>query len=126
MSRADVFSFYAATPILFWPVLAWNLYWLLRYLDREAGTYRFLLRIRTSGRGRLYLEWIAKPERPSPFGLSHKAPVHQLYDLDFLSGMMDAARQCGTLVLARSTLGDTLTALLSAAGFSPDLQPEPG
>jgi len=126
MSRADILSFYAATPIWFWPVLAWNLYWMLRYLDREAETYRFLVRIRTNGRGRLYLEWIAKPERPSPFDLSHKTPVHQLYDLDFLSRMMDAVQQCGTLVLARLTRGDTLADLIAASGFPADLQPEPG
>ena len=126
MSRADIFSFHAATPIWFWPVLMWNLYWMLRFLDRKAEHERFLVRIHTDGRGRLYLEWIAKPERPSPFDLSHKTPIHELYDLDFLSGQSDAVQQCGTSALACSTRGDTLTALISAAGFSPDLQPEPG
>ena len=104
----------------------WNLYWMLRFLDREAETQRFLVRIRTDGRGRLYLEWIAKPQRPSPRELSHKTPVHELYDLDFLSGQMDAVQQCRTSVLACSVTGDTLGDLISAAGFSPDLQPEPG
>ena len=126
MSRADILSFHAATPIWFWPVLMWNLYWMLRFLDREAETQRFLVRIRTDGRGRLYLEWIAKPQRPSLWELSHKTPVHELYDLDFLSGQMDAAQQCGTSALACSVTGDTLGDLISAAGFSPDLQPEPG
>gem|GEM_PF-1341718 len=126
MSRADILSFYAATPIWFWPVLAWNLYWMLRYLDREATQANFLVRIRTDGRGRLNLEWIAKPEPPSPWGLSHKTPVHQLFDLDLLSEMSDAAQQCGTAALARSVTGDTLTALISAAGVPADLDPEPG
>ena len=126
MSRADILSFHAATPIWFWPVLAWNLYWMLRYLDREAETQRFLVRIHTDGRGRLYLEWIAKPERPSLWELSHKTPVHELYDLDFLSGQMDAVQQCGTSALAHSVTGSTLGDLISAAGFSPDLEPEPG
>ena len=126
MSRADILSFHAATPIWFWPVLMWNLYWMLRYLDHAAETQLFLVRIRTDGRGRLYLEWIAKPERPSPWDLSHKTPAHELYDLDFLSGLSDAVQQCSTSALARSVTGDTLAALISAAGFSPDLQPEPG
>jgi hypothetical protein len=42
MSRFETRQFYAATPIWFWPVLAWSLYWMLRYLDREAKTQRFL------------------------------------------------------------------------------------
>ena len=126
MSRFETFQFYAATPIWFWPVLMWNLYWMLRFLDRKAESERFLVRIHTDGRGRLHLEWIAKPERPSPLPLSYKAPVHELYDLDLLSGLSDAAQQCGTLVLARSLTGDTLAALIAAAGCSPDLQPEPG
>ena len=126
MSRADILSFHAATPIWFWPVLMWNLYWMLRYLDREAETQRFLLCIHTDGRGRLYLEWIAKPQRSSPWELSHKTPVHELYDLDFLSGLSDAAQQCGTSALACAVTGDTLACLIAAAGFSPDLQPEPG
>ena len=42
MSRFETRQFYAATPICFWPVLAWSLYWMLRYLDREAKTQRFL------------------------------------------------------------------------------------
>ena len=126
MRRQDVIAFYAATPIWYWPVLAWNLYWMLRYLDRQAETQRFLVRIRTDGRGKLYLEWIARPERPSPWELSHKTPVHQRFDLDFLSAFTDAAQQCGTSALARSVTGDTLAALISAAGFAPDIQPEPG
>ncbi len=126
MSRADIFSFHAATPIWFWPVLMWNLYWMLRYLDRRATSETFLVRIHTDGRGRLYLEWIAKPERPSLWELSPKTPVHRLYDLDFLSGLSDAVQQCGTSALARSVTGDTLTALIAAEGFGPNLQPEPG
>jgi len=126
MSRFETSQFYAATPIWLWPVLMWNLYWMLRYLDRAAETQRFLVRIRTDGRGRLYLEWIAKPERPSPFDLSHRTPVHELFDLDFLSGLSDAVQQCGTSTLARAVTGDTLSRLISAAGFSPNLQPEPG
>ena len=126
MSLFETQPFYAATPIWFWPILAWNLYWMLRYLDRQSETQRFLVRIRTDGRGRLYLEWIAKPQRPSPWGLSHKTPVHELYDLDFLSGMMDAVQQCGAAALACSTRGDTLGDLIAAAGFIPDLEPEPG
>jgi hypothetical protein len=53
-------------------------------------------------------------------------PMDELYDLDSLSGMMDAAQQSGTCALACAVIGDTLAALISAAGFSPDLQPEPG
>jgi len=52
--------------------------------------------------------------------------MDELYDLDSLSGMMDAAQQSGTCALACAVIGDTLAALISAAGFSPDLQPEPG
>ena len=126
MSRIETRPFFNATPLVYWPVLMWNLYWMLRFLDRQAETQRFLVRIHTDGRGRFCLEWIATPERPSPWELSHKTPVHELYDLDFLSGLSDAAQQCGTSALARSVTGDTLTALIAAAGFSPNLQPEPG
>jgi len=126
MSRFETRPFYSATPIWFWPILAWNLYWMLRFLDRQAAQANFLVRIHTDGRGRLYLEWIAKPERPLPWDLSHKTPMHQLCDLDFLSGLSDAVRQCGTSALARSVTGSTLAALISAAGFSADIQPEPG
>jgi len=126
MSRFETRPFYAATPLWLWPVLMWNLYWMLRFLDRQAETHRFLVRIHTDGRGRLRLEWIAKPERPSPRDLSHRTPVHQLFDLDFLSGLSDAAQQCGTSALARAVTGDTLTALISAAGFSAEIQSEPG
>jgi len=126
MSRFETSQFYAATPIWLWPVLMWNLYWMLRYLDREAEMQRFLVRIHTDGRGRLYLEWIAKPQRPSPFDLSHRTPVHQLFDLDLLSGLADAVQQCGTSTLARSTRGDTLRDLIAAAGFGTELDPEPG
>jgi hypothetical protein len=126
MSRRDVIAFYAATPFWYWPVLAWNLYGMLRYLDREAARANFLVRIRTDGRGRLCLEWIARPERPSPWDLSHKTPVHNLCELDFLSAFTDAVQQCGTSALARSVTGDTLAALISAAGFAAEIQPEPG
>jgi len=126
MSRSDVLSLYVATPIWFWPVLAWNLYWMLRYLDTRAGHETFLVRIRTDRRGRPCLEWIAKPERPSPWNLSHKTAAHELFNLDFLSGQSDAAQQCGTSTLARSVTGDTLGDLIAAAGFSADIQPEPG
>jgi len=126
MSRIETRPFFDATPIVYWPVLMWNLYWMLRFLDRRAADETFLVRIHTDGRGRVFLEWIAKPERPSPFDLSHKTPALELHDLDFLSGLSDAAQQCGTSALARPVTGETLAALISAAGFSPDLQPEPG
>ncbi len=80
MSRADILSFHAATPIWFWPVLMWNLYWMLRYLDRRAEDETFLVRIHTDGRGGLYLEWIATPERPLPWELSDKISAHELFN----------------------------------------------
>jgi len=49
MSRFETRPFYVATPIWFWPVLAWNLYWMLRFLDRKVEHERFLVRIHTDG-----------------------------------------------------------------------------
>ena len=126
MSRADIIRFYAATPVWFWPVLAWNLYGLRRHLDARAASETFLVRIHLGPRGRLRLEWLARPERAAHWPLSHSGPPrHALFDLDHLSRAMDAAQLCGAAMLARAARGDTLAALIAAAGFAPLPQPEP-
>jgi|GEM_PF-1443041 len=92
MSRTDIIRFYAATPVWFWPVLAWNLYWLRRYLDARAASETFLVRIHLGARGRLRLEWLARPERAAHWPLSHSGPPrHALFDLDRLSKLSDGA-----------------------------------
>lgn len=126
MSRADIHRFFAVTPFLFWPVLMWNLYWLQRYLEGEARTQVFLVRILTDGRGRLGLEWIARPERPRPFALPHNhVPIQEASSLDLSSRMMDGAQAGSAFALARAVRGATLGVLIGAAGFSPSPDPEP-
>lgn len=127
MSRTDIIRFYAATPVWFWPVLAWNLFHLLRALERRGDGHAFLVRILTDGRGRLLLEWISRPTRPSLADLSHNGPpVYELFDLDLLSGMAEGRGLFRLASRVRCVAGKTLARLIKSAGFLRDVQPEPG
>lgn len=126
MSRADIHRFFAVTPVILWPVLAWNLYWLQRSLDAEARSANFLVRILTDGRGRLKLDWIARPERAQPFTLSHNhLPVQEATSLDLRARIWEGLHLCSAHLLARAVRGTTLGALIRAAGFTALPEPEP-
>jgi len=127
MCRSDVIRFHEATPLWFWPVLAWNLCWLLRRLDRMAVDTRFLLRITTDGRGRLRLQWIARPERPDALALARAgALVPEPLDLDLISALMEGRGLFRAATLARAVSGRTLARRFTAAGCCAPVQPEPG
>jgi hypothetical protein len=127
MCRSDVIRFYEATPLWFWPVLAWNLYWLLRRLDRMATDTSFLARITTDGRGRLRLQWVSRPERPDKLALARAgAPSPDLFDLDLISALMEGRGLFRAATLARAVSGRTLARLFLAAGACPPAEPEPG
>ncbi len=127
MCRSDVIRFYEATPLWFWPVLAWNLFWLMRRLDRMAMDANFLVRISTDGQGRLRLEWVARPERPGALALARAgAPAPEFFDLDLISALMEGRGLFRAATLARAVSGRTLARLFSAAGICAPVDPEPG
>lgn len=90
MIRLDTAPLYAATPVLYWPVLWWNLLRLRAWMMGLGTQKSWYLRILTDGRGRIRTEWIVAPVKPPEVDLSHTGPSqYALDDLDWLSRILE-------------------------------------
>ncbi len=92
MDRADIFRFYAATPVWFWPILWWS----FRRLDalmaaRVAAGESVLAEIFTNGRGGLRVRWIARAGSPATVWCAEGPGAHVLADLDLFAEAFAAA-----------------------------------
>ncbi len=113
MTPAQVLHFLNLTPIWFWPLLAWHLARVNRWIacQRAAGA-EGLYRIATDHRGRLFVSWVARPDAPVTRWTHDGPSAWELRDLDWESAMLEAIgrRSTTALVPARMGAGRTLPA----------------